>query len=165
MRLGYLEEATAFMEWIEHRCRHFRHGNPLQVMYRIDGQADLSEKVLRDLEGYQNSRPVRIGNAAREQLQLDIYGELLDSIYIYDEHGGHISYDFWMHLVGIIEWVCRNWRKPDRGIWEVRDGSRPFLYSRVLCWVALDRAIRLAVRRSFPSPIGTLASHSGRNLQ
>jgi len=96
---------------------------------------------------------VRIGNAACDQLQLDIYGELLDSILIYDKHGAPISYDFWMNLVTLTEWVCKNWQRPDQGIWEVRGGARPFLYSRAMCWIAVDRAMKLAQHRSFPAPL------------
>ncbi len=153
MRLGYTEEAAAFIAWIEQRCRELRPGRPLQAMYRIDGSRDLPEAVLPHLQGYQNSKPVRIGNAASNQLQLDIYGELLDSIYIYEKHGGPVSYDLWRYLAKLVEWVCQNWRKSDEGIWEVRGGRRPFLYSRVLCWVALDRGIQMALRRSFPAPL------------
>jgi GH15 family glucan-1,4-alpha-glucosidase len=153
MRLGYTEEAQAFMGWMEQRCRELRPGRPLQAMYRIDGSPELPETVLKHFQGYQNSRPVRIGNAASQQLQLDVYGELLDSIDIYDKHGEPISYDFWMNVTKLIEWVCQNWRKSDEGIWEVRGGPKPFLYSRVLCWVALDRGIQLARRRSFPAPL------------
>jgi len=153
MRLGYTEEATAFLGWIEQRCGELHRGRPLQVMYRVDGSRDLKETVLKNFRGYQDSQPVRIGNAASGQLQLDIYGELLDSVHIYDKHGVPISYDFWMNLTKLIEWVCRNWRRPDEGIWEGRAGPQPFLYSRVLCWVALDRGIQLARRRSFPAPL------------
>jgi len=96
---------------------------------------------------------VRIGNAASNQLQLDIYGELLDSVYIYDHHGEPISYDFWTKLTTLVEWVCKNWRKPDDGIWEVRGGRRPFLYSRAMCWLAIERAMEIARRRSFPAPL------------
>src|ERR1039458_3402552 len=137
MRLGYTDEAKAFMGWMEQRCRELRPGKPLQVMYRIDGSRELPESILKHFRGYKDSRPVRIGNAAAHQLQLDVYGELLDSVYIYDKHGAPISYDFWLNLTTLIEWLCRNWRKSDEGIWEVRGGPRPFLYSRVLCWVAL----------------------------
>lgn len=107
--------------------------------------------MLEDWEGYRASRPVRIGNAAAAQLQLDIYGELLDSVYIYDEFEP-LSYDFWKNLVRLVNWVGEHWREPDYGIWEVRGGVRPFLHSRVMCWVALDRALRLAQKRSFPAP-------------
>ena len=106
MRLGYTEEAAAFMRWIEDRCRGRTPSGPLQVVYGIDGNRRLPETELRHFEGYQRSRPVRIGNAAASQLQLDIYGELLDSVYIYDKYGEPISYDFWMNLVRLVNWVC-----------------------------------------------------------
>jgi GH15 family glucan-1,4-alpha-glucosidase len=153
MRLGYAAEATAFMRWIEARCNELKPGFPLQVMYGIDGRHDLQETALRHFEGYIKSRPVRIGNAACNQLQLDIYGELMDSVYIYNKFGELISYDFWSHLSELINWVCGNWRRPDEGIWEVRGGAHEFLYSRVMCWVAVDRGIRLAQKRSFPAPL------------
>jgi len=150
MRLGYTEEAHAFMQWIELRCRDLQPGKPLQIMYRLDGGRELPEHILTNLEGYRRSVPVRIGNAASGQLQLDIYGELMDSVMIYDKHGEPISYDFWMNIVQLIEWVCKNWKRPDAGIWEVRGGARPFLYSRAMCWLAIDRAIQIARHRSFP---------------
>jgi GH15 family glucan-1,4-alpha-glucosidase len=153
MRLGYTEEATAFMRWIEERCRAMTPARPLQVMYRIDGSRHLREVALPHLAGYRHSAPVRIGNGAANQFQLDIYGELLDSVYIYNRHGAPISYDFWLNLVQLVDWVCAHWQLPDDGIWEVRGGRRPFLYSRVLCWVAIDRGIRLAQQRSFPAPL------------
>jgi GH15 family glucan-1,4-alpha-glucosidase len=151
MRLGYAAEATAFMRWIEDRCRELKPGNPLQVMYRIDGRHDLSETLLDHFEGYRQSRPVRVGNGACNQLQLDIYGELMDSVYLYNKIEP-ISFDFWRNLCHLIDWVCQNWSRADEGIWEVRGGAHEFLYSRVMCWVALDRGIRLAQRRSFPAP-------------
>jgi GH15 family glucan-1,4-alpha-glucosidase len=153
MRLGYTEEAQAFMRWMEQRCRELEPGRPLQVMYGLDGRRDLPEKLLSNFEGYQKSRPVRIGNGAANQLQLDIYGELLDSVDIYDRHGEPVSYDFWMNLTTLVEWVCKNWKKPDNGIWEVRGGQRPFLYSRAMCWLAIERAMNIARRRSFPAPL------------
>jgi GH15 family glucan-1,4-alpha-glucosidase len=153
MRIGYIDEARAFMQWMEKRCQELKPGRPLQVMYRIDGRHELPEMNLRHFEGYRKSAPVRIGNAASGQLQLDIYGELLDSIYIYDRHGEPISYDFWMNLSTLVEWVCRNWRRPDDGIWEVRGGQKPFLYSRAMCWVAIDRAMKIARSRSYPAPL------------
>ena len=104
-------------------------------------------------QGYRNSRPVRIGNDAHNQLQLDIYGELMDSVYIYNKFGELISYDFWLHLTQFIDWVCDNWQRSDEGIWEVRGGPHEFLYSRVMCWVAIDRGLRLAQKRSFPAPL------------
>jgi GH15 family glucan-1,4-alpha-glucosidase len=153
MRLGYTEEAQAFMRWMEQRCRELQPGKPLQVMYRLNGGRDLPERALKNFEGYRRSQPVRIGNAACEQLQLDIYGELLDSVLIYDKHSEPISYDFWTNLVTLVEWVCKNWQRPDEGIWEVRGGARPFFYSRAMCWIAIDRAIQLAHCRSFPAPL------------
>ena len=153
MRLGYTEEAAAFMRWIEDRCRGKTSSGPLQVMYGLDGEARLKETELKHLKGYQGSKPVRIGNAAAKQLQLDIYGELLDSAYLYNKYGEPISYDFWMNLTRLVNWVCDHWQRPDESIWEVRGGRRPFLYSRVLCWVAIDRGIRLALHRSFPAPL------------
>ena len=153
MRLGYVTEATAFMRWIEERCSELHPGMPLQVMYGIDGRHNLEESELDHFEGYCKSRPVRIGNHAYSQLQLDIYGELMDSVYIYNKSGEPISYDFWINLTHLINWVCDHWREPDEGIWEVRGGRHEFLYSRVMCWVAIDRGIRLAHKRSFPAPL------------
>ena len=153
MRLGYTQEASAFIRWIEARCAELKDHLPLQVMYAVDGRQNLQETVLHNLEGYRRSRPVRIGNGAHNQLQLDIYGELMDSVYIYNKFGEPISYDFWLNLVRLIDWVCDNWQLPDEGIWEVRGGAHEFLYSRVMCWVAIDRGIRLAQKRSFPAPL------------
>jgi GH15 family glucan-1,4-alpha-glucosidase len=122
-------------------------------MYGIDGRKILTEESLPHLEGYKGSRPVRIGNLAHTHLQLDIYGELMDSIYLYDKYGAPISHDLWTNVVRFIDWVGRHWREPDESIWEVRGARREFLYSRVLCWAAIDRAIRLARKRSFPAPL------------
>jgi GH15 family glucan-1,4-alpha-glucosidase len=152
MRLGYTKEAADFMRWIEVRCAGLQ-DQPLQVMYAVDGRRNLREWTLRHFEGYKKSGPVRVGNDAHDQLQLDIYGELMDSVYIYNKFGELISYDFWLNLTRIIDWVCDNWRRPDEGIWEVRGGAHEFLYSRVMCWVAVDRGIRLAQKRSFPAPL------------
>jgi GH15 family glucan-1,4-alpha-glucosidase len=153
MRLGYTGEATAFMRWLEERCRELNPDGSLQVLYRVDGRHDMKEETLPHLEGYMRSAPVRIGNDAQQQLQLDIHGELMDSVYIYNKYGEPISYDLWQNLVPLIDWVCANWRRPDHGIWEVRGGQYEFLNSRVMCWVAVDRGIRLAQKRSFPAPL------------
>jgi GH15 family glucan-1,4-alpha-glucosidase len=151
MRLGYTQEAERFMRWMMARCSEIEPNGSLQIMYGIDGRHVPAEEVLPHFEGYMGSRPVRIGNAASNHLQLDIYGELLDSIYLYDKYGSPIGHDTWTNVARLIEWVCANWRQPDESIWEVRGGRQEFLYSRVMCWVAIDRAIRLATKRSFPA--------------
>jgi GH15 family glucan-1,4-alpha-glucosidase len=153
MRLGYTHEAAAFMRWVMKRCEELGPDGSLQIMYGLDGRHELPEEMLTHLEGYMGSRPVRIGNAAFTHLQLDIYGELMDSVYLYDKYGSPISHDGWANVRRLIDWVCEHWRQPDEGIWEVRGGRREFLYSRVMCWVAVDRAIRLAGKRSFPAPL------------
>jgi GH15 family glucan-1,4-alpha-glucosidase len=112
-------------------------------MYAIDGRPVMREETLDHFEGYLGSRPVRIGHDARTHLQLDIYGEFMDAVYLYDKYGSPIGYDAWKNVVGLVDWVCDHWREKDESIWEVRGGRREFLYSRVMCWVAIDRAIRL----------------------
>lgn len=153
IRLGYTEEAGAFMRWIEERCGLLEADGSMQIMYGHDGRKLLTEQELDHLEGYQGSRPVRVGNGAYDQLQLDIYGELMDSIYLYNKYGEPISYDLWENLVRLLDHVCDVWHLPDEGIWEVRGGRKEFLYSRLMCWVALDRGVRLAQKRSFPAPL------------
>jgi len=152
IRLGYTDEAAAFMRWIEQRCTELGPDGSLQVMYGIDGRHKLDEEILDHLEGYRGSKPVRVGNGAYDQLQLDIYGELMDAVYLYDKYGETISYEMWRNLTRLVEWVCNHWQLPDEGIWEVRGGRQEFLYSRLMCWVAIDRAIRLAWKRSLPAP-------------
>jgi GH15 family glucan-1,4-alpha-glucosidase len=153
MRLGYTDEAAAFMRWMMARIQELKPDGSLQIMYGLDGRHELYEETLPHLEGYLGSRPVRIGNAAHTHLQLDIYGELLDSVYLYDKYGSPISHDAWMNVIRLVDWVSAHWREKDEGIWEVRGGRQEFLYSRVMCWVAIDRAIRLASKRSFPAPL------------
>jgi GH15 family glucan-1,4-alpha-glucosidase len=148
--LGFTGEARRFMRWIEARCGALNPDGSLQVMYRIDGRPDLPEEELPELSGYRGSRPVRIGNCAARQLQLDIYGELLGAVQLYEDHRLSISHDFWINLSSVLDWLCDNWRQPDEGIWEMRGGRHEFLYSRLMCWVAFDRAVRLAQKRSFP---------------
>ncbi|MBD0253593.1 MAG: glycoside hydrolase family 15 protein [Rubrobacter sp.] len=151
LRIGFTEEAAAFMGWIEDRCQGSSPDGSLQLMYGLDGRRDLTEEILDHLDGYQGSRPVRLGNDAFDQLQLDIYGELMDAVYLYNKHGDPISYDLWTRLRALINWVCDNWRREDEGIWEVRGGRRHFVYSKLMCWVAIDRGLRLAEKRSFPA--------------
>ena len=148
--LGYTKEAARFMDWVEKQCQDIKGQNRLGIMYSLDGSRQLEEKELKDFEGYKKSSPVRIGNEAYGQLQLDIYGELMDAVYLYNKYGEPISYDFWKNLEKQINWLSDNWNQPDEGIWEVRGGRKKFLYSRLLCWVALDRAIKIGEARSFP---------------
>lgn len=145
LRLGFLDAPRTFLRWIEDRCRESDGG--MQVVYRVDGGHDLPEAVLADFEGYRQSAPVRIGNAAAGQLQLDIYGELLNLVERYHRTGGDVPEALWARLTPLVEWVCEHWREPDDGIWEVRGGREEFLYSRLMCWVAVDRAARLAAAR------------------
>jgi GH15 family glucan-1,4-alpha-glucosidase len=120
-------------------------------MYGIDGRTELTEETLDHLEGYRGSRPVRIGNAAHEQLQLDIYGELLDAVYLHNKYVEPVGYDAWVRLRRLVDWLCDNWKREDEGVWEVRGGRRHFVYSKVMSWVALDRGLRLADKRSLPA--------------
>jgi GH15 family glucan-1,4-alpha-glucosidase len=153
IRLGFVEEAEAFIDWLKGRLGDDAERGPLQVMYGVDGRLKLDESVLGHLSGYENSRPVRIGNAAFQQLQLDIYGEMMDSVYLANKYGDPISHDSWLDVQRMLEWLGKNWRRPDEGIWEVRGGPREFLHSRVMCWVAFDRALRLAQKRSLSGPL------------
>ncbi len=151
LRIGFTEEAARFMDWIDNRCKDSGSDGSLQLMYGIDGSSDLTEETLDHLDGYRGSKPVRIGNGAYDQLQLDIYGELMDAVYLYNKYGDPISYDLWTRLRVLINWVCDNWQRKDEGIWEVRGGQRHFVYSKLMCWVAVDRGLRLASKRSFPA--------------
>ncbi len=151
MRLGFSKEAGRFMEWLEARCHDLNADGSLQVLYGIDGRRIGPEEVLLDWDGYRGSKPVRVGNGAAHQRQLDIYGALMDAAYLYNKHGSPISYDSWIGLSRLLEYVCAHWDQPDEGVWEVRGGPRQFVYSKVMCWVALDRGIRLADKRGFPA--------------
>ncbi|HSH68033.1 MAG TPA: glycoside hydrolase family 15 protein [Bacteroidia bacterium] len=150
IQLGYTKEAGAFMRWVEKICSNIQEDGQLGIMYAMNGGPPQEEIVLENLEGYKFSQPVRIGNDAANQLQLDIYGELLDAVYLYNKHGEPISYDFWKDLEKLMDWLVTNWNQPDEGIWEVRGGKKKFLYSRLMCWVAFDRALKIAEQRSFP---------------
>ena len=151
LRIGFTEEAQAFMKWLEARASEVEAVGTLQIVYGIDGRHVLKEQTLDHLDGSRGSRPVRIGNGAYAQLQLDIFGELLDSLYLYNKHVMPISYDVWIRIRHGLDWLCDNWQQPDEGIWEVRGGRRHFVYSKLMCWVAMDRGIRLADKRSFPA--------------
>ncbi|BBX71663.1 glycoside hydrolase family 15 protein [Mycolicibacterium psychrotolerans] len=154
LTLGFTEEAGAFMNWLQGRFRYAdRESGPLQIMYGIDGREDLPEEELTHLEGYRGSGPVRIGNGAATQLQLDIYGELMDSIYLCNKFGLPIYYDGWMDLTRNLEWLVEHWDQPDEGIWEMRGGRRNYTYSRLMSWVAVERAIRVARQRGLPADI------------
>jgi GH15 family glucan-1,4-alpha-glucosidase len=161
LRLGFTEEAGAFMQWLTDRFREGTDstGDPLQTMYGIDGRLELPEERLDHFEGYRGSQPVRIGNAAADQLQLDIYGELIDSVYLYNKYGKPIYHDAWMDLSRIVEWVCDNWDQADEGIWETRGSRTNFTFSRLMCWVAIERAIRMARQRGLPADLVRWMKH------
>ena len=155
LRLRFTDEAAAFMDWLRDRFREERPDaeGPLQIMYGIDGRSELEEEVLDHLEGYRGSAPVRVGNAAAAQLQLDIYGELIDSVYFYTRHGSPIDHDAWVDLSRVIDWICENWDQADEGIWEERGGRKNYTYSRLMSWVGLERALRIASARGLPADV------------
>jgi GH15 family glucan-1,4-alpha-glucosidase len=150
--LGFTEEAEAFMGWLDARCHELKENGTLQPMYSITGEQDLAETTLDHLMGYRESKPVRIGNGAYKQKQLDIYGEMMDSVYIFNKHKD-ISYDLWTNLRRLLGWLSTHWQNPDEGIWEVRGGPKHFVHSRLMSWVAFDRALRLARHRGLPAPV------------
>ena len=153
LRLGHTAEANAFMRWLAARGAESGHDGHIDLMYGFDGHRQLGETELPHLSGYEQSRPVRIGNGAAGQLQLDIYGELMDAAYLSDKYGEQISHEAWQGVIRSMDWMADNWEQPDEGIWEVRGGRQHFLHSRLMCWVALDRAVRLARKRSLPAPL------------
>ncbi len=165
--LGYLEEAAAFGDWLKQRTTESAGdgASPLKIMYRVDGTSDLIEETLDHFEGWRGSRPVRIGNGAAGQLQLDIYGEAMDAIFLGDMHGVQIDHRGWTALAQMVDWLCEHWDQPDEGIWETRGGRQNFTYGRFQCWVALDRAIRLAARRARPANIDRWNSERDRIYQ
>jgi len=153
MRLGFVDEANHYMQWLRGRVSDCC-GKPmkLNILYAIDGQQELPETELTHLAGHGGARPVRIGNGAYEQVQLDIFGELMDAVYLVNKYGDAISHEGWRHVGEVVDQVCENWQTEDVGIWEMRGETHHFLHSRLMCWVALDRAIRLASKRSLPAP-------------
>jgi GH15 family glucan-1,4-alpha-glucosidase len=155
LRLGFTEEAASFMHWLTDRTREWQigPGGPLQIMYGIDGRKELTEFDHPTWSGYRDSHPVRIGNAAADQRQLDIYGEMIDSIYLYNKYGKPIHYDTWENVRRIVDWLCENWDQVDEGIWETRGGQKDFTYSRLMSWVAIERAVRMNRSRGLPGDI------------
>jgi GH15 family glucan-1,4-alpha-glucosidase len=155
LRLGFTEEAAAFLQWLEQRIdgANDRDSGPLQIMYGIDGREDLREEELPHLEGYMRSAPVRVGNGAATQLQLDVYGELMDSLYLCNKYGLPIYHDGWIELTRSLEWLIDHWDQPDAGVWEPRGGRRDYTYSRLMSWVAVERAIRIARQRGLPADL------------
>jgi len=151
LRLGYIGEARQFMHWIAARNRDCSSDGSLRVMYAIDGEPAFEEQTLDQLSD-DTGIPALVGNGARDQTQLDTYGALLDAVYLYNKYGAAISYEGWQHVTRTIEYVVAHWQEPDHGIWEFRNGTRPLLHSRLMCWVAMDRALRLAEKRSLPAP-------------
>jgi GH15 family glucan-1,4-alpha-glucosidase len=158
--LGYGEEAAKFAVWVRDRLTDqagltsCSEGQPLKIMYRVDGSSDLTEEVLTHLEGWRGAKPVRIGNGAADQLQLDIYGEAMDALYLGDQNGYPIAHRGWVAIARMMDWLAEHWDQPDEGIWETRGGQQDFTYGRVQSWVALDRAIRLAEHHGKPAQLG-----------
>lgn len=161
LTLGLTQEAEAFMSWLNRCCHTLDKDGALQPVYSIDGERVLTEMTLDHLEGYRQSKPVRIGNGAYTQHQLDIYGELMDAVYIYNRYQP-ISYDLWQYLRRLLAWLERHWQDPDEGIWEVRGGPKPFVHSRLMSWVAFDRALRIARHRGLPAPVENWMQTSAR---
>lgn len=160
LRLGFTDEAAAFVEWLSERMGSPESTDddlgPLRVVYDIDGNLP-HETELDHLRGYADSRPVRIGNGAVDQLQLDIYGELIDSVYLFNKYGPGISHDAWADLTRLLEWVLDNWEREDAGMWEIRDHPRAHTTSRLMCWVAIERMMRTARQRGLPGELSRWA--------
>jgi GH15 family glucan-1,4-alpha-glucosidase len=154
--LGYTDEAAAFGRWLRDRVEEQagQKSGPLKIMYRVDGSSDLTETNLKHFEGWRGAKPVRIGNGAADQLQLDVYGEALDAMYLADQNGFEVAHRGWLAIAKMTDWVAQHWDQPDEGIWETRGGRRDFTYGRMQCWIALDRAIRIAERHGRPANVG-----------
>jgi GH15 family glucan-1,4-alpha-glucosidase len=153
--LGFFDEARGLSHWLRDRLeeRAGQPGPPLNIMYRVDGSSDLFEETLDHFEGYRKSSPVRIGNGAAGQLQLDIYGEALDAAWQGENVQPNIQDRGWRDMTKMLDWLCDNWDQPDEGIWETRGGQKPFMYGRLMSWVAFDRAIRVATSRGRPGDV------------
>ena len=155
LRLGFTDEAAAFVRWLSERIGDDQDGGlgPLRVLYDIDGNVPDDEQELDHLSGYRDSAPVRVGNAAAGQLQLDIYGELIDSIYLFNKYGPGISADAWSDMTRVVGWLMEHWDQPDAGMWEIRDEPRHHTTSRLMAWVAVERMIRIARQRGLPGDL------------
>jgi GH15 family glucan-1,4-alpha-glucosidase len=156
LALGFTDEAAALARWLRERIEEQADAGgsgPLNIMYRIDGSTDLVEEVLDHWEGYRGSKPVHIGNGAAGQLQLDIYGEAMDSFYVASRHGLQATHQGWLRICDLLDWVAGNWDQAEEGIWETRGGRQHFTYGRLMNWVALDRGIRLAADSGRPAPL------------
>jgi len=156
LALGFNDEALAFLRWLRDRIQEHvgSASGPLKIMYRVDGSSDLVEETLDHLSGYRQSRPVRIGNGAADQLQLDIYGEAMFAL---SQAGGRshaVGQPGWKAICQMMDWLVENWDQPDEGIWETRGGRRDFTYGRIMSWVALDGAVRLARELGRPAAVG-----------
>ncbi|GEL19789.1 glycoside hydrolase family 15 protein [Pseudonocardia asaccharolytica] len=156
LRLGFTEEAAQFAGWMRDRVaeRVGGEGGPLNIMYRVDGSSDLKEESLEHWSGYRGSRPVRIGNGAADQLQLDIYGEAMDSLFFADRRGLPVGHRGWKAVSELLDWLTEHWDQPEEGIWETRGGRKDFTYGRLMSWVAFDRGIRLAASHGRPAAVG-----------
>jgi GH15 family glucan-1,4-alpha-glucosidase len=156
LRLGHIHEARAFTGWLLARlgeCRPEEQDAPLSPLYDLDGSTELPEVELDHWKGYADSRPVRVGNAAANQKQLDIYGEIIDSLYLTDKHDDGLSLAAWDTIVHLVDWVIDHWDEPDEGIWEPRSGRQRYTSSLLMSWVAVERAMRMAIHRGRPAPL------------
>jgi GH15 family glucan-1,4-alpha-glucosidase len=162
--LGHLEEAAQFGTWLRDRAADMSAdgSGPLRIMYRVDGSSDLTEETLDHFEGWRGSRPVRVGNGAADQLQLDIYGEAMDAVALADTHQTQMAHEGWLAIARITDWLCDNWDQPDEGIWETRGGRKNFTYGRFESWVALDRAIKMAAHRGKPANLARWTTERDR---
>jgi GH15 family glucan-1,4-alpha-glucosidase len=150
--LGFIKEANAFRRWVGDRLAAGGTvtGEPLQIMYRVDGDPQLSEEILDHFEGYRGSAPVRVGNAAAGQLQLDIYGEAVHGL---SQRRVAIAagYDAWVAVASLLDWLVDHWDRPDEGIWETRGGRKDFTFSRLMCWTAFDQGVRISAELARPA--------------